>query len=1226
MILSRKKKKILLICGIALGVFFSAALFVTQIDFLGDLVLSQLNDAIHEQLNVDLKISPLTGNPLVGFKGRDVAFVRSGDALLTADEIGIKLSYISLIKNSPRVSVLSVSGLKSDYGSLCDLLPKSKTPSDEPKDIPIDKLTICSSDITTPLGKLTLDNSAVRLKGSQWFDLDVNAALDGRSVTANGVCAKKNGSWTFENFKVGLEKGSVKLNGAAYPSTALLVEMDAFDLYALTSLIPTVKTYGIKGHLSGSTTVKGSGGDLSVHGSGSLKEALVRGIPLSKVDAKWDYDKGLINVEIGEGKVFNSSLTGKLRLDTRDEPGQLDFKLCAKNLSFADWTNKFGAEVKNKMLFLGGGITSLEADLKGPLNALVGKVEIAPSDIRYNKMRFSGFGGSAVFGGGPTGKVDFSALCSGQKYSISGVCGFAKGVHTDLNFSAPRISLDDLGESVPALKEYDLSGTANASAKLSGLSGQWTLTSDVSSPSASMKKVGDINNFRFSSVYSVADGSLAVKNASVVWNGAAVSGSGRMTQGKLDDMLSFAGTYKNLDMKKLYELVPFFKNMNIEAVASGTWKVSGPAKHPSAAAKVVTGAGRFIDMKLDKFSTDVRYADGKIVLDPMRASGYGGNAQLKCVVGLASPTTWKVDGNLKGVDASAVNGLLKMKEPLSGKCTLKVSAGNSGGGLAWKADIAEGEPKWKDFRVESLKGAASGTSSEVRLNDMAVTLLRGTHKLSGTIKKPEGKAFKHAVLDLHLTSDKINVYEALRKHMSAIRGIQGLVKGSCAVSGTVEKPVYNGTATLAQFRYRGFMLPMVDVTFDGNMTKFHISHATAKLRDGSITGRALLDKKADGWYSDLSITGSEVDLKQFGAYLPEGFRERLGGKANFSITGEGRIDKFAGKGKFESRWLRFMGVQLRHLDAPFYVADGYAIMEDVKAEMNGGQLNGGAAFDLNKSTWGANVTATSVDVDKTVKQAFPNIKGRVTGLGSLKLRGGGETGRISTIKAGGAAFLYNGEITSFDAVEAAKKYTAGNPLRFATVQSQFTYDGGDVTLLPGSRAVAPKDDPVYNNVMLDGLVTREKKVSMFAMGKVNIRALNALLGAMQGIVSKIDLTGASQNLNTSDLIRGVVGGVLSGFTAGEFRFITMNIGGSIGALKFDNIKIDRASGANSGANSIPKSSSDPKDKDLLKGNTKIALKFEIPTGPGTAPSSRGVKGQVVQQTLENLLNNVEFGE
>lgn len=1225
--LSGKTKKILLVGGIVLGTFFSVTLFLTQIDFLGGLVLSELNSAVQEKLNVELRTSPLSGNPLVGFKGHSLTLARSGDTLLSVDEVGIKLSYISLLKNSPRVSVLSVSGLKSDYASLKDLIPKSKATSNEPIDIPIDKVKIDSCDIGTPLGELTMADSSVRLKGSQWFDLDVRAKLDGKSVTADGICTKKDGSWTFDGFAAGLEKGSVKLSGAAWPSTDLSVEMKAFDLYTLTSLLPTLKTYGIKGHLTGSTTVKGKGDNLSVHGSGSLKEALIHGIPLTKVDAKWDYDKGLINVKIGEGRIFKSSLTGSLRLDTRSEPGNLAFKLSARNLSFADWTDKFGNEVKNNMLFLGGGIKSLEADLNGPLNAIVGKVEIAPSDINYNKIYFKGFGGRAIFNGGPTGTVNFSALCGGEKYSLTGVCGFAKGVRTELNLSAPRISLDDLGKSIPALKDYELSGSAKASARVSGLSGHWLLDANVSSPAASMKKVGAIKNFKLASVYDVAEDSLTLKDTSATWNGAALTASGKMTSGTVDRELNFSGTYRNLDAKKLYGLVPFFEKMKIEAVASGTWKAAGTMKHPTAAVKMATGAGRFINMKIDRFTTDISYADSKITLSPMHGVGYGGTALLKCTAGLVSPFAWKVEGDLRGLDASAINGLLKTNEPLSGKCTLKVSAGNDGGGLAWKADIVEGEPKWKEFRVESLKGTLSGSGPEIKLGDMRVGFLMGSHKISGSINTPAGKPFGESKLNIRLDSDKINVYEALRKHMSSLRGIQGLVKGSCTITGTVSKPAYNGTATLAPFRYRGFLLPMVDATFDGTMTKFHLSNATAKLREGSITGKALLQKKNDGWYSDLNITGSEVDLKQFGAYLPEGFRERLGGHTSFTVSGNGRLDKFEGKGSVESRWLRFMGVQLKHLRAPFYIADGYAIMEDVNAEMNGGKLKGGAAFDLTKSTWGANLTATSVDIDKTINQAFPKMKGRVTGLGSLKIRGGGETGRLSTVKAGGAAFLYNGEVTSFDAVESAKKYTAGKPLRFATVQSQFTYDGGDITILPGSRAVAPKDDPVYRYVMLDGTLTREKKVSMFGMGKVNIRALNALLGAMQGVLSKIDLTGVSQTLDKNELIRGVVGGVLSGFTAGEFRFITMNIGGSVGALKFDNIKIDRASGR-SGLDSslIPKSASDPKDKDLLKGNTKISLKFEIPMGPGVSTSSKGVKGQVVQQTLENLLNNLEFGE
>lgn len=321
--------------------------------------------------------------------------------------------------------------------------------------------------------------------------------------------------------------------------------------------------------------------------------------------------------------------------------------------------------------------------------------------------------------------------------------------------------------------------------------------------------------------------------------------------------------------------------------------------------------------------------------------------------------------------------------------------------------------------------------------------------------------------------------------------------------------------------------------------------------------------------------------------------------------------------------MRFLGIRIRNVNAPFYISDGYAVMEDVKAETNGGALSGGLAMDINKSIWGGNLTVLSADVAPMIKQAFPSLKGSISGKGDLKIRAGGETGRMSTVEAAGVLFLRDGEVSGFEAVEASKKYTKGKPLLFKTLQSSFTLDEGYLTILPGSQAVAPPDDQVYRYVMLDGLISNKKEMSLFAMGKVNIRALNALLGALQGIINVgMDYTG---ELDTSALLQNFLGGILSGFTRTDFRFVTMNINGITRSPEFSNVKVDKSEHMTSTRNIIPKSASDPNEKDYSARDTVFRLKFEIPVGPGISYSHEDFEQQIIEQTLGNILQGISFG-
>ncbi len=157
-------------------------------------------------------------------------------------------------------------------------------------------------------------------------------------------------------------------------------------------------------------------------------------------------------------------------------------------------------------------------------------------------------------------------------------------------------------------------------------------------------------------------------------------------------------------------------------------------------------------------------------------------------------------------------------------------------------------------------------------------------------------------------------------------------------------------------------------------------------------------------------------------------------------------------------------------------------MEDVKAETNGGTVSGGLAMDIENSSWGGNLTVMSADVAPMLKQAFPSLPGSISGKGDLKIRAGGDTGRMSTVCCRSHLHERRGNFR-LRSSRSIKKIYKGKSLVFKTLQSAFTFDEGYLTILPGSQAVAPPGDPVYRYVMLDGLVNNKKEMSLFANGK-----------------------------------------------------------------------------------------------------------------------------------------------
>lgn len=319
-----------------------------------------------------------------------------------------------------------------------------------------------------------------------------------------------------------------------------------------------------------------------------------------------------------------------------------------------------------------------------------------------------------------------------------------------------------------------------------------------------------------------------------------------------------------------------------------------------------------------------------------------------------------------------------------------------------------------------------------------------------------------------------------------------------------------------------------------------------------------------------------------------------------------------------------MGVKFEDISAPFFLSKHYMIVEDLNAKTNGGTISGGAGFNFEDSRWGSNITAKEVDLKTLLEQALPEMPGSVSGRADLLLRFGGETGRLSTLRGGGALSLKDGEISGFEAVEKAKRFTGGKPLRYHTLQATFTYMDGIFTLLPGSQAIAPSDDTIYRNVMVDGMINSEKEISFFALGKINIRALNSVLGAFQGLISVgSDMT--SGELDKDEALQRVLGGVISGFARNEFRFISMGIGGTVEEPKVNNIRVSQAANMRSSRALIPSKGGDPDDDQNKDDNRVVRFRFEIPIGPGTDTGGGLTKGNFIGQTLENLVNNIEFG-
>ena len=97
----------------------------------------------------------------------------------------------------------------------------------------------------------------------------------------------------------------------------------------------------------------------------------------------------------------------------------------------------------------------------------------------------------------------------------------------------------------------------------------------------------------------------------------------------------------------------------------------------------------------------------------------------------------------------------------------------------------------------------------------------------------------------------------------------------------------------------------------------------------------------------------------------------------------------------------------------------------------------------------------------------------------------------------------------------------------------------------GSRADAPKNDPMYRYLTAEGPVGPKGALKLKCAGSMNVKVLNALRGGAAG-----GLTGGS----LEDILKGILGGAQKGMAVSEFRDVSFTLEGNTDKPRISNLK------------------------------------------------------------------------
>lgn len=126
------------------------------------------------------------------------------------------------------------------------------------------------------------------------------------------------------------------------------------------------------------------------------------------------------------------------------------------------------------------------------------------------------------------------------------------------------------------------------------------------------------------------------------------------------------------------------------------------------------------------------------------------------------------------------------------------------------------------------------------------------------------------------------------------------------------------------------------------------------------------------------------------------------------------------------------------------------------------------------------------------------------------------------------------------------------------------------------------------------------------MGDINVRALNAFLGALQGIIA-VD----GNPLTDPAFLQRFLSGLLGGMSVRDFRETSFNLRGTWDAPLLTDLKVTSAAAP----------ASIPRPNGSGKNETQIKITVEIPTGEGK-DTSTSTEDQVKKQLLENIMKQI----
>lgn len=880
-----KKAKILLVLA---GVLVVIAVAGMSINYGTGLVRDMVTEAVAENMDSEISIDSVSGNPFRGYRISGVALSTDGEEVLVADRITAKVSVMSFLTGGPPVSLLEIVGFRSDVDSINRLIPKIQ-PGEDEGELPLEKVRIVDSSFESEWAKVDIRSILLTL-AERDIGADLDVMVDELPVKGAINVSHADGAWSIAAMNVNIGKGNLAARGDLTPELSVEGSLSELDIPSVIAFWPETDPALYRGAVSTEFSAQGPWEMPDISGDLDYTGELLAGVPVEKATARWRFRSNRLDVADLDMRLLGFPLSGNLAfVFDPAAPPRMQAKLqgAAADLEAL-------AKVSEKLEGMSGTLDEFTVSLQGPVSNPEGRIAFEAEKLGYMGYTVTDTSIDASVKRGNIA-VSGKSVFEGAPVALGGnVSNFMTQPEANLSGTLRSLSLQAVGKLVPALDEMKASGSVNADYKVTGRVPDLAVSGKVWSERLSAMDY-DVTGVSSFFDYDVRADTLSFTDMKAGWKGAAISGKGMISnvssEERTGDIQVRAG---DLDSAFLAGFHPPVADYKLEGKIAVEADVKGKLSDPSATVSLTSpsltametyrlrnfragtklaglSAGAPSELDLDMTADSVDFAgvslrnvklgvgmkENVITVTEGNASLGAGNLSATGTATLAEPTEKSaLDITVKAENVDLQRLVMEGGKalPMAGVVSGNVKVAGTVENPEIAVDASAPFVAASGVKVDNVKVKLSGNMDKITLEDVSGEVGEGNIAVTGGVR-PVPFAADVAVNGKNLDlQPMVSRFEKLKPYN--ITGAMDLV-----FNGHFEEEKNSGTgeATSSSVRFMGMNFTDIVLPIELVDNRLVSSNGTAKLYGGQISNKGSLNLTDMSFNDEAEVNGTNVE-------------------------------------------------------------------------------------------------------------------------------------------------------------------------------------------------------------------------------------------------------------------------------------------------------------------------------------------------------------------------------